>query len=155
MAYSSKDLKNYLKDLVKGKTTITNFSFEYRSGNTSFHTRLRILVTAEKIEHRRIPRGIEVDSREEKKATKVNETDFSEDKLKSFAEVLLKKKIWDLENCTDRALPDTARLTFTILDNGNPIFSQEIWESCRNDDTRAKELIRAISAIIPRNWSPP
>jgi len=155
VTYSDKDLKNYLKDLVKGKANITNFSFEYLSGQTSFHTRLRILVTSEKIEHRRIPRGIEVDSPEEANATKVSETSFSEDKLKSFVEVLMKKKIWDLENCTDRALPDTALLTFTILDNGNPIFKQEIWESCRNDDSRTKDLIRALSAIIPSGWTPP
>ena len=89
------------------------------------------------------------------KATKVNEISFSEDKLRSFAEVLLKKNIWDLENCTERVLPDTALLTFTILDNGNPIFKQEIWENCRNDDNKAKDLIRALSAIIPRDWTPP
>jgi len=155
VTYSEKDLKNYLKDLVKGKANITNFSFEYLSGHTSFHTRLKILVTSEKVEHRRIPRGIEVDSPEEKKATKVNKIVFSEDKLKSFAKVLLEKKIWDLENCTDRALPDTALLTFTILENGNPIFSQEIWESCRNDDSRTKDLLRALSAITPKEWTPP
>ncbi|TFG28324.1 hypothetical protein EU527_17465 [Candidatus Thorarchaeota archaeon] len=155
MTYSDKDLKNYLKDLVKGKSSITNFSFEYQSGHTSFHTRLRILVTSEKIEHRRIPRGIEVDSPEEAQATKVRETSFSAENLKSFVEVLLMKKIWDQKNCTDRALPDTALLTFLILDNGSPIFSQEVWESCRNDDARTKDLIRALSAIIPRDWTPP
>ncbi len=155
MTYSDKDLKNYLKDIVKGKLSVANFSFEYRSGHTSFHTRLRILVTSERIEHRRIPRGVEVDSPEEAKATKVKETSFSEEKMKSFAEELMKKKIWDLENCTDRALPDTALLTFTILDNGNPIFQQEVWESCRNDDARTKDLIRALSAIVPRDWTPP
>ena len=155
MTYSKKELKKYLKGLVKDPSGLPNFSFEYQSGHNSYHTRVRILVTSERIEHRRISRGVEVDSPDEAQATKVRETNTSSEQLKTFVETLLKKKIWDLENCTERALPDTALLTFIIRDNGNPIFKQEIWESCRNDDTRAKELIRALSALIPRDWTPP
>ena len=155
MTYSNKDLKNYLKGLVKDPSGLPNFSFEYLSGHTSFHTRLRILVTAERIEHRRISRGVEVGSPDEEKATKVRETSITNEQLQTFIEALLKRKIWELENCTDRALPDTALLTFIIFENGNPVYKQEIWESCRNDDTRAKELIRALSALVPEEWTPP
>jgi hypothetical protein len=155
VTYSKKELKKYLKGLVKDPAGLPNFSFEYRSGHTSYHTRLRILVTSERIEHRRISRGIEVDSPDEAKATKVRETNISTEQLKIFVEALLKKNIWDLKNCTDRAAPDTPLLTFIIRDNGNPIFKQEIWQICRNDDTRAKELIRALSALVPLDWTPP
>lgn len=155
MTYSKKELKKYLKGLVKDQSGLGNFSFEYLSGHNAYHSRVRILVTSERIEHRRISRGIEVDSPGEAQATKIRETNISPEKLKTFVEALLKKKIWDLENCTERALPDTALLTFIIRDNGNLIFKQEIWESCRNDDSRVKELIRALSALVPQDWTPP
>ena len=155
MTFDKKELKNYLKGLLKDQTGLANFVFEYLSGHTAFHTRLKIMITSERIEHRRIPRGVEVGSSGEAKATKVNEKAFSLEDLATFVEVLLKKKIWDLENCTERALPDTAMLTFMIRDNDNIVFKQEVWESCRNDDDRTKDLIRAISAIIPQHWTPP
>ncbi len=155
MTYTKKELKNYLKKLLKNQTELDSFSFEYQSGHTAFHTRLRILITSAKIEHQRIPRGIEVGSPEEANATKVHETEFSIESLSLFIEQLLKKKIWDLENCTDRALPDTAQLTFTIRENENIVFTQNVWQNCRNDDDRTKDLIRAIASIIPMNWSPP
>ena len=62
MTYSEKDVKKYLKGQTKDQSGLTNFSFEYLSGHTSFHTRLRILVTSEIIVHTGIPRGIEVGS---------------------------------------------------------------------------------------------
>ncbi|MFW9850419.1 MAG: hypothetical protein ACFFF4_14900 [Candidatus Thorarchaeota archaeon] len=155
MTYTKKELKNYLKRLLKDQTGLDNFSFEYQSGHTAFHTRLRILITSTKIEQQRIPRGIEVGSPEEANAAKVHETEFSIENLSTFVELLLKKKIWDLENCTDRALPDTAQLTFTIRENDNIVFTQKVWQNCRNDDDRTKDLIRAIASLIPMNWSPP
>jgi hypothetical protein len=155
LTYSNKELKNYLKRILKEKDGLTNFSFEYQSGHTSYHTRLKILVTSKKIEHRRIHRGVPVDSVEEENATVVREQEFSVDKLAVFVDELVKKKIWDLENCTERALPDTALLTFLIRNNDEIIFKEEIWESCRNDDIRTKELIRVLSAIIPTDWTPP
>ena len=155
VTYSKKELKNYLKDLAKGKGELTSFSFEYLSGHTSFHTRLKILVTSNKIVHRRIAKGVPVDGIDEENKSVVRELEFSEDELVAFVDELMKRKIWDLENCTDRALPDTALLTFLIRKDDDIIFKQETWESCRNDDARTKELIRALSAIIPQDWTPP
>jgi hypothetical protein len=155
VTYSKKELKKFLKGLLKNQSGLPNVSFEYLSGHTAFHTRLKILVTSEKIEHRRIRRGVEVGSPDEANATKVREKDFSVEQLAAFVEVLTKKKIWDLQNCTERALPDTALLTFIIRNNDDIIFKQEIWESCRNDDNRTKDLIRSLSAIIPNDWTPP
>ncbi|MFW9787555.1 MAG: hypothetical protein ACFFE2_10230 [Candidatus Thorarchaeota archaeon] len=155
MTFTKKELKKYLKDLVKKQTGVAGFSFEYQSGHSAYHTRLKILITSEKIEHRRIQRGTPVDSPEEANATKVQEKEFSVEELTAFVEELMKNKIWDLENCTERALPDTALLSFTIKDNDDVVFEQKVWQSCRNDDSRTKELIRCIASIIPLNWSPP
>lgn len=155
MTYSKKDLKNYLKDLLKEQNGLDHFSFEYKSGHTSYHTRLRILVNSKKIEHRRIQRGIPIGGPEEENATKVHESEFSVEKLATFVETLDKLKIWDLENCTDRALPDTVLLTFIIRKDDEIIFQQESWESCRNDDKRTKDILRALSVIIPPDLTPP
>ncbi|MFW9834182.1 MAG: hypothetical protein ACFFEK_09320 [Candidatus Thorarchaeota archaeon] len=155
MTYSKKELKKYLKNLLKEKDGLANFSFEYQSGHTSFHTRLTIQVTSDKIKHTRIPQGVPVGSAEEANAMKVREIEFSFDSLAAFVEVLVKKKIWDLENCTERALPDTALLTFLIRNNDEVVFKQEIWQICRNDDARTKDLIRALASIVPQDWTPP
>jgi hypothetical protein len=155
VTYTKKELKKYLKNLVKKQAGLTAFSFEYQSGHSAFHTRLRILITSERIEHRRIQRGTPVDSPEEANATKMQVMEFSAEKLSTFVKELMKIKIWDLENCTERALPDTALLTFSIRDNDDLVFEQKVWESCRNDDKRTKELLRSLSAIIPQDWTPP
>ena len=155
MTYTKKELKKYLKDLLKKQDRLPAFSFEYQSGHTAFHTRLRILITSERIKHRRIQRGTPVESPDEENATKLQEMQFSVEKLSAFVKELMKSKIWDLENCTERALPDTALLTFTIRDDDNLVFEQKVWESCRNDDMRTKELLRVLSAIIPQDWTPP
>jgi len=155
VTYTKKELKKYLKNVVKKQEGLTAFSFEYKSGHTAFHTRLKILITSETIEHRRIQRGTPVDSPSEANATKLQEAEFSVEKLSAFVKELMKIKIWDLENCTERALPDTALLIFTIRDNNNLVFEQKVWESCRNDDKRTKDLLRSLSAIIPLDWTPP
>jgi hypothetical protein len=155
LTYSKKELKKYLKSFLKDQDKITSFSFEYLSGHTAFHTRLKILVTSTKIVHRRIQKGVPVDSEDEANAARVREVEFSVEKLVEFVDVLAKKKVWDLQNCTEKALPDTALLTFLIRNNVEVVFKQEIWESCRNDDTRTRELIRALAAIIPQDWTPP
>lgn len=155
VTYTKKELQKYLKDLVKRQDRLRTFSFEYQAGHTSFHTRLRILITSERIEHRRIPKGTPVESPDEANVTKLQEMDFSLERLLAFVNELMKNKIWDLENCTERALPDTALLTFTIRDNDSPVFERKVWESCRNDDRTTKELIRSLAAIIPQGWSPP
>jgi hypothetical protein len=155
VTYTKKELKNYLKNLVKGKADLKSFSFEYQSGHTAYYSRLRITVTSEKIIHWKIPKGIPVDITKEKKAAKKRETAFSNEKLSAFIQELVKKKIWDLENCSERALPNAAVLTFSIRDNDNLLFEQKIWESCRFDDKRAKELLRTLSTNIPLDWTPP
>ncbi len=91
MTYSKKELKKYLKGLVKEKSGLTNFSFEYRSGHTAFHSRLRIILTSDKIVHWKIPKGIPVDITEETKAAKKREMEFSTEKLSIFIQELLKK----------------------------------------------------------------
>jgi hypothetical protein len=153
--YTKKDLKKYLKDLVKKQDRLKAFSFLYQSGHTSFHIRLRILVTSERIEHRRIPRGTPVGGPDEANATKLQEIEFSAEKLLAFVHDLIESKIWDLENCTERVLPDTAQLTFTIRDNDSIVFEQKVWESCRNDNKITKDLLRSLAVIIPQDWTPP
>jgi hypothetical protein len=138
--YTKKELKNYLKNLVKGKADLKSFSFEYQSGHTAYYSRLRITVTFDKIIHWKIPKGI---------------TAFSNEKLSAFIQELVKKKIWDLENCSERALPNAAVLTFSIRNDDNLLFEQKIWESCRFDDKRAKELLRTLATNIPLDWTPP
>lgn len=155
MAYTKKELRNYLKDLVKGKIELVGFSFEYRSGHTAFHSRLRIVLSSDKIMHWKIPRGIPVDSSKETKSARKREIEFSIDKLRLFVQELVKNKIWDLENCTERALPDTALLSFSIRNNDNLLFEREVWENCRNDDRQTKDLLKAIAAILPPDWPPP
>ncbi|MFW9807494.1 MAG: hypothetical protein ACFFFK_12265, partial [Candidatus Thorarchaeota archaeon] len=54
--YTKKELKKYLKNLVKKQDGLTSFSFEFQSGQSSYHTRLRILITSEKIEHQKTQR---------------------------------------------------------------------------------------------------
>lgn len=155
MTYTKKELRKYLKDLVKKQTGLAAFSFEYQSGQSTFHTRLRILITSERIEHQRIQKGTPGGSLDEANETRTQEMGFSVEKLSAFVKELMKNKIWDLENCTERALPDTALLTFTIKNKDDLVFEQEVWESCRNDDKRTKELLRSLSAIIPQDWTPP
>ncbi|MHA2067546.1 MAG: hypothetical protein ACXABY_24545, partial [Candidatus Thorarchaeota archaeon] len=107
------------------------------------------------IVHWKIPKGTPLDITKEKKAAKKREVAFSVEKLSSFIQELVKKKIWDLENCSERALPNAAVLTFSIRDNDNLLFEQEVWESCRFDDKRAKELLRTLATNIPLDWTPP
>jgi hypothetical protein len=155
VTYTKKELRNYLKDLLKGKAELANFLFEYQSGHTAYYSRLRITVTSDKIVHWKIPKGTPLDITKEKKAAKKREVAFSVEKLSSFIQELVKKKIWDLENCSERALPNAAVLTFSIRDNDNLLFEQEVWESCRFDDKRAKELLRTLATNIPLDWTPP
>jgi hypothetical protein len=155
VTYTTKELRNYLKDLLKGKAELANFSFEYQSGHTAYYSRLRITVTSDKIVHWKIPKGTPVDITKEKKAAKKREMPFSNEKLSIFIQELVKKKIWDLENCSERALPNAAVLTFSIRDNDNILFEQKVWESCRFDDKRTKELLRTLAANIPLDWTPP
>ncbi|MFW9933892.1 MAG: hypothetical protein ACFFDR_14745, partial [Candidatus Thorarchaeota archaeon] len=154
VSYTKKELKNYLKRLEKDKSGLSSFTFEYRSGHTAFHSRTRIIMTPEKIVLSKIPKGIPVD-KDEEKAAKVRNMAFSEDALLNFIKELIDRKIWDMENCTERALPDTALLSFMIRDGDNLLFEQKVWENCRNDDKRTKELIRSLAAILPRDWPPP
>jgi len=155
VSYTKKELKNYLKGLLKEKAGLTNFSFEYQSGHTAFHSRLRIILTSQKIEHWKVPKGTPIDSAEEKKVAKIRKMEFSPEKMLVFMQELVKKKIWDLENCTERAMPGTVMLSFSIKDDDNLLFEQKIWGSCRNDDKRTKELIRALATNIPLDWTPP
>ncbi len=155
MAYTKKELKNYLKDLLKGKSEITDVSFDFQSGHMASDARLRIILTSNKIEHWKVPKGTPVDDTEEKRVAKVQILEFSSERLSTFIQELVKMKIWDLENCTDRALPGTTLLTFSIKDNENLLFTQEIWENCRNDDKRTKDLLRTIAANIPLDLTPP
>ncbi|MFW9802824.1 MAG: hypothetical protein ACFFFC_09245 [Candidatus Thorarchaeota archaeon] len=155
MTYTKKELKNYLKDLLKGKAELANFSFEYQSGHTAYYSRLRIIVTSDKIVHWKIPKGTPLDIKKEAKAAKKREIAFSNDRLSVFVQDLVQKKIWDLENCSERALPNTAVLTFSIRDKDNLVFEQKVWESCRFDDKMTKELIRSLAANIPLDWTPP
>lgn len=155
MSYAKKELRNYFKDLLKGKTELAGFFFEYRSGHNAFHSRLRIVVSSDKITHWKVPKGTPTDASEETKAARVRELDFSADKLKVFVQELVKSKIWDLKNCTEKALPDTALLSFSIRNNDNLLFEQEVWENCRNDDKQTKELLRSLAAILPQDWPPP
>ncbi|MHA1970569.1 MAG: hypothetical protein ACTSXE_01835 [Candidatus Thorarchaeota archaeon] len=154
MTYTKKELKNYLKDLSK-KAELSSFSFEYESGHLEFHSRLRIILSSGKIIQWKIPKKTPLDREKEKEKAKIRETDFSDDKILIFIEDLRKRKIWDLENCTERALPDTPLLTFSIRNNDQLVFEQQVWENCRNDCKRVKELIRALEALLPLDWSPP
>lgn len=155
MTYTKKELRNYLKNLIKGKAELSDFSFEYRSGHTAYYSRLRITVTSEMIVHWKIPKGTPVDIKKETKAAKKREIAFSNDKLSVFIQDLVKKKIWDLENCSERALPNAAVLTFSIRNNDDLLFEQKVWESCRFDDKRTKELLRTLATNIPLDWTPP
>ncbi len=155
MTYSKKELKNYLKHLLKEKTDLANFTFEYRSGHTAFHSRLRIIISSEKIIHWKVPKGTPLDSSEESKVAKKREIEFSPDKLSLFIQELIEKKIWDLKNCSETALPDTALLSFSIRDNENVLFEQETWENCRNDNKQTKELLKSLSGLLPPDWPPP
>ncbi|MFW9889750.1 MAG: hypothetical protein ACFFER_16300 [Candidatus Thorarchaeota archaeon] len=155
MTYTKKELRNYLKDLLKGKAELANFLFEYQSGHTAYYSRLRITVTSDKIVHWKIPKGTPIDSKQETKAAKKREIAFSNDMLAAFIQELVRQKIWDLENCSERALPNAAVLTFSIRDSDNLVFEQKVWESCRFDDKTTKELIRTLASNIPLDWPPP
>jgi hypothetical protein len=155
VTYTKKELRNYLKDLMKGKADLANFSFEYQYGHTAYYSRLRITVASDKIVHWKIPKGTPTDIKQETKAAKKREIAFSNDMLAAFIQELVKQKIWDLENCSERALPNTAVLTFSIRDEDNLVFEQKVWESCRFDDKTTKELIRTLASNIPLDWPPP
>lgn len=120
-----------------------------------FHSRLRIILSSGKIIQWKIPKKTPLDREKEKEKAKIRETDFSDDKILIFIEGLRKRKIWDLENCTERALPDTPLLTFSIRNNDQLVFEQQVWENCRNDCKRTRELIRTLEALLPLDWSPP
>jgi hypothetical protein len=155
VTYTKKELRNYLKDLIKGKADLANFSFEYQYGHTAYYSRLRITVASDKIVHWKIPKGTPIDIKKETKAAKKREIAFSNDMLAAFIQELVKQKIWDLENCSERALPNAAVLTFSIRNGDNLVFEQKVWESCRFDDKTAKELIRTLASNIPLDWPPP
>jgi hypothetical protein len=155
LSYNKKELKNYLKDLLKGKSPLEAFSFEYQYGHTAFHPRLRIILSSDKIIHWKIPKGTQVDSKAESKAANKRELDFSTEKMSAFVEQLVKSKIWDLKNCSETALPDTPLLSFSIRNGDNLLFEQKVWENCRNDSAQTKELIKIIASLIPMDWPPP
>ncbi|TFH10601.1 MAG: hypothetical protein E4H14_02230 [Candidatus Thorarchaeota archaeon] len=146
-------MKNYLRDLVKKKVELSNFSFEYESGHLEFHSRLKIFLSSSKIIHWKIPKKTPFNR--EKEVAKIRETEISEEKILVFVEETRKRKIWDLENCTQKALPGAPLLTFRIKHNGQVVFDQQVWENCRNDSIRVKELIRALGALLPQDWTPP
>ncbi len=154
MTYTKKELKNYLKKLSK-KAELSSFSFEYESGHLEFHSRLRIILSSSKLSQWKIPKKTPLDREKEKEEAKIREIDFSEEKILIFVEGIRKRKIWDLENCTQKALPDTPLLTFRIRNNDQLVFEQQVWENCRNDCKRTKELIRTLEALLPLDWSPP
>ncbi len=155
VTYTKKELKNYLKDLLKKKEELSSFSFEYGSGHMEFQSRLRIILSSGKISHWKIPKKTPLDRVTEEKEGKKRETDVSNEKILIFVEGLRKRKIWDLKNCTERALPDTPLLTFRIKKDDQIIFEQQVWENCRNDCKRTRELIRTLEALLPLDWSPP
>ncbi len=155
MTLDKKELKNYLKDLAKEKVGLEHLSIVYQAGHTSFHTRLRIVIPSETIIHRGVRRGIPVDEKEESKVAEVKEIAFSKDQLLNLIKILSDLKIWDLTNCTERALPDTALLSFMIMNDEEILFEQKVWENCRNDDARTKGLLKALHALIPHDWTPP
>jgi len=153
--YTKKELKSYLKDLVKEKKELADFSFEYQSGHLEFHPRLRIILSSGRIIHWKIPKKTPVDLEKEKSEAKIREIDISKEQLLAFLENIINRKIWDLENCDYRALPDTPLLYFKIKNKDQLVFETEVWENCRNDSVRVKELIRTLGTLLPRNWPPP
>ena len=155
MTYTKKELKNYLKDLLKEKKELADFSFEFQSGHMEFHARLRLILSSHKIIQWKIPQKTPVDSKKEKAEAKIREMDVSKEQLLIFLKSIIKRKIWDLENCEYRALSDTPLLYFKIKNKDQLIFETEVWEACRNDSARVKEIIRALGALQPRDWTPP
>ena len=155
MTYTKKELKNYLKDLLKKKAELSSFSFEYESGHMEFQARLRIILSSGKIIQWKIPKKTPLDREREDEAAKIREAEISEEKILVFIEGIRKRKIWDLENCTQKALPDTSLLTFRIKNGDQLVFEQQVWENCRNDCKRTRELIRTLEALLPLDWSPP
>jgi len=154
VTYTKKELKNYLKDLSK-QAELSSFSFEYESGHLEFHARHRIILSSGKIIQWKISKKTPLDRVKEEKEGKKRETDVSDEKILIFVEGLTKRKIWDLNNCTDRALPETPLLTFRIKNNDELVFEQQVWEKCRNDCKRTKELLKILEALLPLDWSPP
>ncbi|TFG31342.1 hypothetical protein EU528_06530 [Candidatus Thorarchaeota archaeon] len=140
---------------MQEKTELSSFSFEYESGHLEFHSRLKIIISSGKIVHWKIPKKTPLDREKEREEAKIREIEISNEKLRDFIEDIRKRKIWDLENCTERALPDTPMLTFRIKNNEQLVFEQQVWENCRNDSVRAKELIRTLGALLPLDWPPP
>ncbi len=155
MTYTKKELKNYLKNLLKKKEELSFFSFEYESGHMEFQARLRIILSSGKIIQWKIPTKTPLDREKEDEVAKKREVEISEEKILVFIEGIRKRKIWDLENCTQKALPDTPLLTFRIKHDDQLAFEQQVWENCRNDSKRVKELIRTLEALLPLDWSPP
>jgi hypothetical protein len=153
VTYSKKELKNYLNDLLKNNSKLSSFSFEYESGHLEFQSRLRIFLVSGKLIQWKIPKKTPLDREEE--VAKIRETEISEEKVLAFVEGITKWKIWDLENCSEKALSETALLTFRIKYNGEVVFEQQVWENCRNDSKRVKEVIRSLGTILPLEWSPP
>ena len=155
MTYTKKELKNYLKDLLKEKTELSSFSFEYQSGHLEFHSRLRIIVSSDKIIQWKIPPKTPVVLEEEEKEAKIREIEVTKEKLLVFLESIIKRKIWDLENCYLHSISDSPLLLFKIRNKDQLVFEEEVWENCRNDSTRVKELIKSLGAILPLEWPPP
>jgi len=155
VTYTKKELKNYLKDLLKEKKELADFSFEYQSGHLDFHTRLRIILSSGKIIHWKIPKKTPVDLEKEKAEAEIHEMDISKEQFLVFLKSIIKRKIWDMENCEYRALSDTPLLYFKIRNKGEIVFDSEVWEACRNDSVCVKEIIRALGALLPLDWSPP
>lgn len=155
VTYTKKELKNYLKDLLKEKTELSSFSFEYQSGHLEFHSRLRIFVSSNRIIQWKIPYKTPIVLEEEKKAATIREIEISKENLLVFLEQIIKSKIWDLENCTEQSLSDTPLLFFKIRNEDQLVFEEEVWENCRNDSARVKEVIKALGALLPPEWPPP
>ena len=155
MTYTKKELKNYLKELSKKKAEVSSFSFEYESGHREFQARHRIILSGGTIIQWKIPKKTSLDRETEEKEGKKQEIEVSDEKILIFVEGLRKRKIWDLENCFEKSLTDAPLLTFRIKNNDQLVFEQQVWERCRNDCKRTKEVIRALAALLPLDWSPP
>ena len=155
MTYTNKELKNYLKELSKKKTELSSFSFEYESGHLKYQARHRIILSSGSIIQLRIPKKTPLDRETEEKEGKKRETEVSDEKVLIFVEALQKRNIWELENCFEKSLTNAPLLTFRIKNNDQLVFEQQVWERCRNDSKRTKEIIRALGALLPLDWSPP
>ncbi len=145
----SEELKELLQTVLDDEDELSKFALEYHVGHTEMHDRIKLVVTQPMVVCTTIPKGTPVEMGEEESTAQVKNIPLTAKILRKFIERILENEIWKIENCSETADPDTARIEISVKKKGESKFHAEVWESCKKGDERLSALIDALEELCP------